>query len=93
MFVFLQEGEALVHVVLGGPEPDVDAVAATLSLALHLCQVALLCLFCATLRLPFALRVHAIYSTAISTLKVTRCGASGAHEGFRFFPLTAGLVT
>lgn len=43
IFVFLQEGDALVHVVLGGPEPDVDTVAATLCLALHLGQVALLC--------------------------------------------------
>ncbi|TNM89664.1 hypothetical protein fugu_003898 [Takifugu bimaculatus] len=34
----LGEGDALVHVVLGGPEPDVDTVAATLCLALHLCQ-------------------------------------------------------
>lgn len=42
IFVILQEGDALVHVVLGGPEPDVDTVAATLSLALHLGQVALL---------------------------------------------------
>lgn len=45
IFVFLQEGDALVHVVLGGPEPDVDTVAATLCLALHLGQVALSCLF------------------------------------------------
>lgn len=28
-----------VHAVLGGPEPDVDTVAATLCLALHLSQV------------------------------------------------------
>lgn len=28
-----------VHAVLGGPDPDVDAVAATLCLALHLSQV------------------------------------------------------
>lgn len=54
IFVFLQEGDALVHVVLGGPEPDVDTVAATLCLALHLCQVELLRLFmCWSL-----LRVH-----------------------------------
>lgn len=45
IFMFLQEGDALVHVVLGGPEPDVDSVAATLCLALHLCQVTLFCLF------------------------------------------------
>lgn len=28
-----------IHAVLGGPEPDVDTVAATLCLALHLSQV------------------------------------------------------
>lgn len=31
--------EEPVHAVLGGPEPDVDTVAATLCLALHLSQV------------------------------------------------------
>ena len=28
-----------IHAVLGGPEPDVDTVAATLCIALHLSQV------------------------------------------------------
>ncbi len=32
--------ESPIHAVLGGPEPDVDSVAATLCLALHLSQVA-----------------------------------------------------
>lgn len=31
--------EVPIHAVLGGPEPDVDTVAATLCLALHLSQV------------------------------------------------------
>lgn len=31
--------EGPIHAVLGGPEPDVDTVAATLCLALHLSQV------------------------------------------------------
>lgn len=44
MLVCLQEGDILVHAVLGGPEPDVDTVAATLSLSLHLSQVTLFCL-------------------------------------------------
>lgn len=39
IFACLQEGDAPVHAVLGGPEPDVDTVAATLCLALHLNQV------------------------------------------------------
>lgn len=40
-FVFFQTGqfEGPVHAVLGGPEPDVNTVAATLCLALHLSQV------------------------------------------------------
>lgn len=37
--VHFQEGDASVHAVLGGPEPDVDTIAATLCLALHLSQV------------------------------------------------------
>lgn len=37
--VCFQGDEAPVHAVLGGPQPDVDAVAATLCLALHLSQV------------------------------------------------------
>lgn len=43
MFVFVCfQADALegpIHAVLGGPEPDVDTVAATLCLALHLNQV------------------------------------------------------
>lgn len=34
-----QEDGGPIHAVLGGPEPDVDTVAATLCLALHLSQV------------------------------------------------------
>lgn len=37
--VCFQGDEGPVHAVLGGPEPDVDTVAATLCLALHLSQV------------------------------------------------------
>ena len=39
--------EGLIHAVLGGPEPDVDTVAATLCLALHLSQVTLSLRICA----------------------------------------------
>lgn len=35
----LQEDGGPVHAVLGGPDPDLDTVAATLCLALHLSQV------------------------------------------------------
>lgn len=54
-----------VHAVLGGPEPDVDTVAATLSLSLHLSQVTLFCLFMCwcllCVRLHFVLKMFGEY--------------------------------
>lgn len=62
-----QEGDAHVHAILGGPEPDVDTVAATLGLALYLSQVTLFCLKCLK-------NISGIFSIIVIIMRLTELG-------------------